>query len=100
MHKALLVPLVEAAQLLGIAEKTARNWTSAGKFPVKTFLIGSKRMVRVADLEQFVASLGCVGAQQVLTTAAMTNDSLRRPRGRPRKTVCLQPKLEGGQIDE
>ncbi|PIW07463.1 MAG: hypothetical protein COW39_13270, partial [Comamonadaceae bacterium CG17_big_fil_post_rev_8_21_14_2_50_60_13] len=46
----------EAGRRLGIAEKTARNWSSAGKFPVPTFLIGSKRMVRTEDLEKFVAS--------------------------------------------
>jgi len=54
---ALLISVSEAAERLGIAHKTARNWLYQGRFPVPTITLGRRRLVRVQDLEAFVASL-------------------------------------------
>jgi predicted DNA-binding transcriptional regulator AlpA len=100
MQKALLINLEEAAQLLGIAKKTARNWRSAGKFPVESFRIGARRMVRVADIEEFVKSLGAVEKQGVTTPVPQfANDTTHRRRGRPRKAINSRSKIEGGQAN-
>jgi hypothetical protein len=87
MSEILLVSLVEAGNSLGLAEKTSRNWSSSGKFPVPTFLIGGKRMVRVVDLKSYVDGLG-VGATRIenVLPALDFTTSLPKKRGRPRKT--------------
>jgi hypothetical protein len=93
METLLLVPFTEAGRRLGIAVKTVRNWDSAGKFPVPTFLIGSRRMVRTKDLEKFVEGLG--GGSLLLTpkpepTALQVADvKVGKLRGRPRKQKLL-----------
>ncbi len=68
----LLVSLFDAAHALGIAPKTAEHWVATGRFPVPTHKIGRRRLVRVADLEAYVAGLGGEPAPPP------------RPRGRPR----------------
>lgn len=91
MEKTLLVPFTEAGRLLGIAKQTARNWEVARKFPVPTFLLGAKRMVRTEDLEKYVASLGAGISQtqniQVPTPMRQSEVIKKRPRGRPRKQL-------------
>lgn len=84
MNEILLVSFVEAGLSLGIAEKTSRNWSSAGKFPIPTFLVGGKRMVRVVDLKSYVDSLG-VCTENVLPTLDTKIPSAKK-RGRPRKS--------------
>lgn len=86
MSRALLIPYLEGAQTIGIANQTAKNWLSAGRFPVATFLIGRRRMVRVSDLEAFVAGLGQqprVPASSLLSTHVVPP---KKTRGRPRKS--------------
>lgn len=79
--KIIFISLSEAAQVLGIAVKTARNWLSAGKFPIPTHRIGGKRLVRIEDIDSFVVTL-CGGA----TTLTM-DGNIQQPKrgGRPRK---------------
>ena len=81
----LLLTIREAAKLLCIAEKTARNWLTQGKFPVATFKIGARRVVRKIDLIKFIDGLGTfVGGHPVLSV----NDEAifqQKKRGRPRK---------------
>lgn len=88
MDKTLLVSVSEAARSLGIAEKTVRNWMSAGKFPIQTFRLGARRLVRRADLELFVTGLG--GGQSVsgLEPLRQADEITRKQRGRPRKTTA------------
>ena len=98
MFKILLVPFIDAARQLSIPEKTARNWNYLGKFPVPTFRIGSKRMVRASDIEAFVAGLATNICPSNLSPVEVPKDTaLIRPRGRPRKTHvaagCVQPTL-------
>jgi Helix-turn-helix domain len=81
----LLLTIREAAKLLCIAEKTARNWLTQGKFPVATFKIGARRVVRKIDLVKFIEGLGAfVGVHPVLsvTEGAIVQ---QKKRGRPRK---------------
>jgi len=87
MDKTLFLTLVEAAEIFRISQKTARNWCSLGKFPVDTFLIGARRLVRVSDVEAFVSGLGGGNSTQVVTGAAVSAVAAQKlPRGRPRKT--------------
>ena len=51
----IFVSLKEAAKALCIAEKTARNWLTQGKFPVRTYKIGGKLLVKVSELLEFVS---------------------------------------------
>lgn len=87
-NKTLLITLTEAGKWLGLAEKTARNWDCAGKFPIPTFSLGSKRMVRTQDLESFVAGLGA-GSLRLTEKNRATDTNAVRPRGRPRKQQLL-----------
>ena len=97
MEKTLLVPFTEAGRLLGLAKQTARNWEAARKFPVPTFLLGAKRMVRTEDLEKYVSSLGAAMSQPLTsclrTPKRASEVEKKRPRGRPRKQ--LLPKVGG-----
>jgi excisionase family DNA binding protein len=79
--KIIFISLSETAQSLGIAVKTARNWLSAGKFPIPTHRIGGKRLVRIEDIDAFVVSL-CGG-----TPTLALNGNIQQPKsaGRPRK---------------
>jgi len=99
MDKTLLVSVQEAARCLGIAEKTVRNWMSAGKFPVRTFRLGTRRLVRRVDLELFVSSLGGGQPIPVLESENVTSVStpvVVKQRGRPRKTVGKGPEAGHG----
>jgi hypothetical protein len=81
----LLITIREAAKLLCIAEKTARNWLTQGKFPVATFKIGARRVVRKIDLIKFIEGLGTlVGIPPVLSVND-GSDFQQKKRGRPRK---------------
>jgi excisionase family DNA binding protein len=87
MDKTLLVSVPEAARCLGIAEKTVRNWMSAGKFPVQTVRLGARRLVRRADLELFVDGLGVGQSAAVVELDSIPIALVKRPRGRPRKSA-------------
>ena len=87
MSTALLIPYLEGARTIGIANQTAKNWLSAGRFPVATFLIGRRRMIRVSDLEAFVAGLGDPPRETVGSELAPPVVELKRSRGRPRKSA-------------
>lgn len=87
MENTLLVSVPEAARCLGIAEKTVRNWMSAGRFPIQTFRLGARRLVRRADLELFVQSLGGGQSAPVVESELIPLTPVKKPRGRPRKTV-------------
>jgi excisionase family DNA binding protein len=52
-----LMSLTQAADILGIATQTARNWLLEGRFPVRTHKIGYRRMVKKSEIEQYLASL-------------------------------------------
>lgn len=52
-----LVPAVKAGAALGYAVSTTRNKLVAGEFPIKTILIGNKRVVRKTDLADYIDSL-------------------------------------------
>jgi hypothetical protein len=84
-----LLPLDEAAQILGIAEKTIRNQLVRGSFPIATAKIGRRRLVVVADLLRFI------GAVTPSAPAATAPEPPRRPRGRPRKYAAPTAQ-EGG----
>lgn len=84
--KELFVSISDAAKMLCIAEKTARNWLTLGKFPVPSFKIGSKRVVRISDITQFAEGLGLgLGMPQVPQVAGLPVPQ-QKSRGRPRKT--------------
>lgn len=52
-----LVNLKAGAASVGWAEKTARNKLSDKTFPIKTVLVGRKRLIDVEDLARYYAEL-------------------------------------------
>jgi hypothetical protein len=90
-----LLPLDEAAQILGIAEKTIRNQLVRGSFPIATAKIGRRRLVVVADLLRFIGA--ATPTPENTPAAAAQPAPPRRPRGRPRKYAAAAPAgQEGG----
>lgn len=53
-----LIGVVDAGRCLCFAAQTTRNKLAAGQFPVQTFLLGGKRVVKKIDLALFLDSLG------------------------------------------
>ena len=100
MGETLMVSLKEGTKQIGIAEKTGRNWLTDGKFPIPTHLIGRRRMIRVADLEDFVAGLGSKILQPESYLSLSPATEIKRRRGRPRKTTSTVSKLAGGSVNE
>ena len=45
----------EAAEYLGVARNTLRNWEAAGKIPVCRHPVNKYRLFKVADLERLLA---------------------------------------------
>lgn len=69
-----LIPAVAAGELLSFKPQTTRNKLHDGTFPVRTVLVGGKRLVRKIDLARYIDDeLG----------------SEKRPRGRPTKAATL-----------
>lgn len=95
----LLVCLDEAAAILGIAPKTARNWLSQGRFPTPTVKVGGKRLVRLSDLEAFVAGLvpaPVLGTVNTIDNGKVDQPQIKRGRGRPPKAESFQKVTCGG----
>ncbi|AOJ14118.1 hypothetical protein DF161_19885 [Burkholderia stagnalis] len=69
----LLIPVVKAGECLSLAEQTTRNKLHCGTFPVKTVMLGGKRLVKKTDLADYITELGAE----------------KRPRGRPTKAAIL-----------
>lgn len=69
-----LIPFAEASAAMGMAEQTARNRLRKGDYPVKTLWNGTRRLVHVADLAEYIDDL-------------RTGSKAPRKRGRPRKTA-------------
>ena len=92
------VPVVAAGHALGLARQTVRNRITAGTFPVPTFLVGSRRFVRLFDLASFIDALGTsvlahgrgrpTKAQQVLLKVA-ANDAATQAEGRRDRTAAV-----------
>ena len=59
-----LVNLKAGAIAVGWAEKTARNMLGNGTFPIKTILVGRKRLIVVEDLARYYAELIGTDAQE------------------------------------
>ena len=82
----LFLTIREAAKVLCIAEKTARNWMTQGKFPIPTFKIESRRVVRIADLVHYADALGNSPMHAELITSSEANvQQVAKRRGRPRR---------------
>lgn len=95
----LRIPLVASAPWVGISAGTARNWVSAGTFPVPTMKLGDLRQVDIRDLAAYLDG-SAEDAGQVSARPATDPDptpALRRP-GRPRKYADVARKL-GGKIN-
>lgn len=52
-----LIPFIKASAAAGISGQTARNKLSVGTFPIKTVFNGSRRLVHIQDLADFIESL-------------------------------------------
>lgn len=102
----LLISLAEAAVLIGIAPKTARNWLAQGRFPIPTVRVGGKRLVRVSDVEEYVAGLVPQPTTDALCTTLRTTKSAgnckgdqpqqKRGRGRPPNSEAFPKAMSGG----
>ncbi len=53
----LLIPFTDAAKIIGMPEQTARNKLSRGQFPIRTILIGARRMCDIRDVAGYVDAL-------------------------------------------
>ena len=81
------IPLVNSASWLGISAGTARNWASAGTFPVPTQKIGDLRQVDIRDLAAYLDG-ALDGAEFPAGTTVADDKALtpkKRGRGRPPK---------------
>lgn len=76
----LLLSIEETASVLGLKPSTLRNWYFAGRLPFQSVKLGGRRMVRVADLEAFVAGLAAPDPDPDAPPAPR--------RGRPRKATA------------
>ena len=81
----LLITIREAAKVLCVAEKTARNWLTQGKFPIQTFKIGARRVVRRVDLQEFIDGLGTAIVVPGVPSVSPELTFQNKKRGRPRK---------------
>jgi len=52
-----LVPVIKAGTCLCFAQQTTRNKLAAGEFPIETYLIGGKRVVKKTDLAEYLEGL-------------------------------------------
>lgn len=52
-----VVPVIKAGACLSFAQQTTRNKLAAGKFPIDTYLIGGKRVVKKTDLADYLDGL-------------------------------------------
>ena len=57
LEKNRLVRLDEAARRLGMSVKTARNQISGGIFPIRSVLVGRRRVVLECELEGYIEGL-------------------------------------------
>lgn len=55
--KKLLITPTQAGLAIGYAPQTTHNLLSTGKFPIPTVKVRNRKMVRVADLVQYVDGL-------------------------------------------
>jgi excisionase family DNA binding protein len=53
----LFLSIREAARLLGIEPKTIHKWIGEFRFPVPTYKLGRRRLIRYDELQAFVTSL-------------------------------------------
>ena len=85
--KQLLISFSEAVSWLGICVGTARNWASAGTFPIPTQKLGDLRQVDIRDLADYLDGASTGGEPQML--ASTSEKDIRGPnkrgRGRPKK---------------
>lgn len=66
----LLIRATEAGECLSLAEQTTRNKLHAGTFPLKTVLLGGKRLVKKTDLARYIDELGIDKKQRGRPTKA------------------------------
>jgi hypothetical protein len=48
------VPVLDAGKTIGFAEQTIRNRLHNDNFPIRTFMLGRRRMVLKADLVEYL----------------------------------------------
>lgn len=53
----ILIPFIDAIAVAGFVEQTARNQIHRGEFPIPTVLNGSRRLIHVEDLANFIDGL-------------------------------------------
>ena len=91
----LLLSFEDAAKRLGLSAQTLHNWRSAGRLPFPSVRLGGRRLVRLSDLEAFVAGLSCEKAAEPTPTVVPLPDVPLPPRrGRPR----LAATTSGGRL--
>lgn len=78
----LLIPAIDAGRCLSLAPQTCRNKLSRGEFPIKTVLVGNKRLVNKLDLAAYLDSLSAPA----------------RRRGRPVGSTKVK-KLSAGEME-
>ena len=81
-----LISISAAAEILGISCKTARNWLSSNKFPIYTFRLGGRRMLRTQDLVRYVNQLTNFEPQSAEFVKSHEKNITVKKKGRPRKT--------------
>lgn len=92
----LLLDLRQVAELTSLGYQSLRNQIQQGRLPFRTILVGSRRLVRTADLLDWVESLGADASERqeghlptAVSPQAPADSMAARPRGRPRQSNKL-----------
>ena len=75
----LLIPVIDAGHVLGMAKQTVRNKLSDGSFPVTTYFHHNRRVVKKGELAAHIDQIGKPG------------------RGRPKKLVPLADEVSNAR---
>jgi hypothetical protein len=83
------LPILVAGRELGFSPQTTRNRVSLGTFPIQSFLIGSRRYVRIDDLARAID-------EQSGRATALQQPSMDAPRrGPPSKVDYAAAEADG-----
>jgi len=96
--KQLLISFSEAVSWLGVCIGTARNWVSAGTFPIPTQKLGDLRQVDIRDLADYLDGVLSRSDPQALLFSSENEDGRamkKRGRGRPKKIDVAEQRLGG-----
>ena len=83
----------QTAIRLGLAPQTISNWICQGRSPIRSVMVGGRRLFPICEVENFIAQLVSGGADLQAPSSIKTKlGNEKRGRGRPRKLSVLSGK--------